>query len=86
MNTTTGGTHQSLLKQYGQQNSGMIRNLLGTWQCQLLLPILLMATFKMGVNLLIHYNFEGNFLNNCWKTMLDMKMGVGVDRKVLVLH
>ena len=50
MITKTGGTHQSLLKQHGQQSYGLIRNSLGTCQCQLLMPILLMATFRMGAN------------------------------------
>ena len=50
MTTTTGGTHQSLLKQHGQKIYGMSGTLIGNWQCQLLMPILIMDTFKMGVN------------------------------------
>ena len=48
--TITGNTHQYILKQHGQQISRMIGNLLGTWQFQLLMAILIMAAFKMGVN------------------------------------
>ena len=48
--TITGGTHQSLLKQNGQQISGIAGTSLGTWQCQLSIPIVLMATLKRGVN------------------------------------
>ena len=38
------------IEKHGQKSSGMTRTLLGTWQCQLSMPILLMDTFKRGVN------------------------------------
>ena len=50
MTTINSGMNQYILKQHGQQSYWMIETSLGTWQCQLLMPILIMDTFKMGVN------------------------------------
>ena len=48
--TITGDKQQYLLKQHGQQGSGLTGTSLGTCQCQLLIPIFLMVTFKIEVN------------------------------------
>ena len=50
MTTITGCKQQSLLKQHGQKSYELIIALLDTWQCQLLISILFMATFNVGVN------------------------------------
>ena len=48
--TITAVMNQYLLKQRGLKSYELIRTSLGTWNFQLLMPILLMATFKMGMN------------------------------------